>query len=140
MIKEYLIGRVLICKLEKGDDLLESIVEICKKKGIQVAAIHAIGALSEVKVAYYNQEEFKYEEFKLEGRFEILNLAGNISLKDKEPICHAHLTVGSRDGKAFGGHLLKGCKVFACELFIYELIGPPLNRGFDETTKLPLWQ
>jgi hypothetical protein len=30
--------------------------------------------------------------------------------------------------------------VFACELVITELFGPPLERTYDEVTGLPLWR
>jgi len=34
---------------------------------------------------------------------------------------------------------MEGTIVFACEFIIEAFDGPPLERGFDETTGLPLW-
>lgn len=139
MIKEYTSGKTYICKLKHGDDLLESIHAICKEKDITMGSVQAIGALQALNIAYYEQNEKKYYEKAFNSHYEILALIGNISLKDGSPICHAHIVAGDADGAAFGGHLVKGCVVFACELIISELKGPALSRGLDAITGLPLW-
>ena len=64
---------------------------------------------------------------------------GNISLKDDKIMAHSHITLADFDGKAFGGHLMPGVKIFAAEFYIQELLGGVLNRIQDPVTKLPLW-
>lgn len=137
---KYRTGKVYLCKLAHGGDLLDGITSFCKEKKIKMAAVSAIGALSAATVAYYDQKKRVYREITFKGRYEILGLTGNVSLKDGSPLCHAHLVCGDGKGRVFGGHLLRGCPVFACELTVTVLKGRPLERGYDEATGLPLWR
>jgi predicted DNA-binding protein with PD1-like motif len=86
------------------------------------------------------QKERKYHFVELSQPLEILALAGNISLKDGQPFVHAHITLSDQEGRAFGGHLAEGTRVFACEFTIQEGHAPvTLARSFDEETGLFLW-
>jgi len=135
----YTVGNAVICRLPHGADLLEAVTEICIDENIQMAALSGIGALDGVRIAYYDQDKREYNEIEFKGHFEILNLVGNVSLRDGKPMCHAHIICGDEKGATFGGHLVKGCTIFACELALFPLQGEPLVRGFDEETGLPLW-
>ncbi|MFC1889781.1 PPC domain-containing DNA-binding protein, partial [Thermodesulfobacteriota bacterium] len=126
-------------KLRHGADLLEEITGICKDRGIRLGRVEAIGAVSRACVGYYNQETREYEFHTLDEPLEIVSLKGNISIKDGEPMVHAHVTLADRAGKAFGGHLAAGTIVFACEWVIEAFEGPAFERGYDEETGLPLW-
>lgn len=62
---------------------------------------------------------------------------GDIALKDGEPQVHAHLSIGRRDGSAYGGHLLKAHVRPTCELFLTE--SPEhLQKQFDPESGLAL--
>lgn len=132
--KDGFIGR-----LDCGSDLLESLTAICKQNDIRLGRVAAIGAVQKACIGYYHQDSRKYEFKHFDQHLEILSVTGNISLKDGEPIVHAHITLSDSDGRAFGGHLASGTIVFACEYSIEELDGPVLERGFDDETGLPLW-
>ena len=82
----------------------------------------------------------EYSFFELNKNLEITSLTGNISLRDDEPMVHAHITVSDSDGRTFGGHLAPGTIVFACEFVITALDGPQLLRSHDDQTGLPLWK
>jgi len=138
-IETYVPGEIHIGRLKHGDDLLAGILALCTEKNIQMGAVQAIGALSTAKVAYYHQNEKKYQEISLDGHYEIVSLIGNISLKDGVLLCHAHIVLGDETGNTQGGHLVRGCTVFACEVIITALKGKTLQRGYDEMTGLPLW-
>ncbi len=64
---------------------------------------------------------------------------GNISLKDNEIMVHAHVVLADFEGKAYGGHLMPGTKIFAAEFHIQEYVGAELTRVKDKETGLPLW-
>ena len=101
--------------------------------------VEAIGAVSRARLGFYNQETREYQFFSIEQPLEILKLAGNISIKDGEPMVHAHVVLGDKDGKSFGGHLAPGTTVFACECMIGVFEGTVLERKSDGETGLPLW-
>ena len=76
----------------------------------------------------------------MDGAVELVSLLGNVSRRDGATAVHAHATLAGHDGACVGGHVVPGCRVFACELILQELVGEPLERGLDEVTGLPLWR
>ena len=115
-------------KLRRGVDLLEEITQVCKKEDIRLGRVEALGAVKKARLAYYDQDDHEYRFFELDQHLEITNLTGNISIKDGEPMVHAHVTLADEKGKAFGGHLAPGTIVFACELVIQVLEKPLLYQ------------
>jgi uncharacterized protein len=128
-----------ICKGAHGGDLLGEITDFCKARGITLGRVEALGALKCAKLGYYNQTTRTYEIHEFDEHMEIANLVGNVSLKDGQPIVHAHVTLSDDKCAAIGGHLVAGCEIFACEFVVQAFDGPQLNRGLDEQTGLPLW-
>lgn len=131
--------KIFMGKLAHGCDLLEEITNICINENIKLARIEALGAVQKACIGYYDQNAREYRFIDLDQHLEITNLVGNISLKDGNPIAHAHITFADETGKAFGGHLAPGTIVFACEFILEALDGPDFTRGLDEVTGLPLW-
>ena len=111
-------GRRIMGRLAKGDDLLLALEQRCLEAGIKLAEVRAIGAVSQARVGFYDQEKRKYDFLEMKKPLEILALVGNVSLKDGKPMVHAHITLGDAQGRAFGGHLAEGTRVFACEFEI----------------------
>jgi predicted DNA-binding protein with PD1-like motif len=133
-------GRRLLGRFESGDDLLEVLTALCRRENIRLGTFEIIGAVKNAKLGYFDQQEKKYTGcVELNNKLEITACLGNISIKDGEIFCHAHITLADWEGRAFGGHLMPGTIVFAAEFFIQELLGEELSRSPDEKTGLPLW-
>ena len=133
-------GRTFIGRFESGDDLLSSLTNFCVKNNIGLGTFNVIGAVKQARLGYYNQEQQKYAGcVELNQKLEIASCMGNISLKDKKPMVHAHIVLADFEGKAFGGHLMPETMIFAAEFHIQEYLGAELHRGKDKVTGLPLW-
>lgn len=132
-------GRTLVARLGHDDDLLVALTRLAADEDVVVGAVQAIGALKEGRLAYYDQAGREYRELAVPGPVEIVSCSGTVSRRDGAPAIHAHLCLSGGDGHAMGGHLVAGCRVFACEAVLTELLGPSLERGHDEVTGLPLW-
>ncbi len=133
-------GRLLMGRLPKGYDLLAELTRICQDNRITLGEVRAIGAVERAKIGYYDMQSREYQWLELDQELEILSLVGNVSLKDGEVFVHAHITLGDDKGRAFGGHLAEGTKVFACEYAIQEYKSSTrLQRLWDEPTGLYLW-
>ncbi len=139
MLKRAEIKEVLVGRLQRGDDLLEVLTGLCKTLNLRLGKIQGIGAVERARLGFYDQgsKEYGYREFDLP--MEILSLTGNISLLNGEPMLHAHITLGTEDGQAFGGHLAPGTRVFAFEYTIEVMEGAELHRCTDDPTGLLLW-
>jgi uncharacterized protein len=132
-------GRGFVGRLETGSDLVAEIERFCREQGIVAAQVTVIGALRRAAFAYYEQHDHRYLELSSETHHEIVGFTGNVSLRDDKPFLHAHATFADANGTTVGGHLLRGCEVFAAEIMIRELSGVSLVRSFDEETGLSLW-
>ena len=139
LIKYVKPSRIFMGKIEYNSDLLDGLTGICTEKNIQLGKVEAIGSVKKARLGYYNQQEQKYHYIDLSEPLEIINLTGNISLKDDKPFIHAHVSLSDSKGNAFGGHLVQGTIVFACEVIIYTFDGPEFRRCFNDETGLPLW-
>lgn len=132
-------SKKILTRLRKGQDLVAELTRVCKENDITRGTVQVIGALEKAELGYYNQQTFKYEAHPVDKNVELLAGMGNISMKDGEVFVHLHLTLSDDTGAALGGHAMEGCIIFAAEAFIREVKGAPLNRVYDEPTKLFLW-
>lgn len=139
MLREYKIKRIFQGRLFRGEEILSSITNIAKEKGITAGIVNGIGAVERAKIGYYDQSTRKYMSQEFTEPMEILSLKGNISIKDGEPFPHIHVILSREDYSSCGGHLFEA-KVFAFEFEIIEFEGTAYERGFDEDTGLMLWQ
>ena len=136
----YKLKRTIIGQFPHGTDLLEGLTQLVQKENIRCGRIHGIGATTHAIVAYYDQNTKKYNSMEFKGGMEILNMHGNVSIRDVKPFVHVHILLSDPQGKVFGGHLMAGTKLWACEVFIDEYEGEELVRGHDEKTGLFLWK
>jgi predicted DNA-binding protein with PD1-like motif len=132
-------GRGFVGRLETGSDLVGEIERYCLEQGIVAAQVTVIGAVRQARYAYYDQNDRRYRDLESSTHHEVVGFTGNISLKDDKPFLHAHATFADADGATVGGHLLRGCEVFAAEVMIREIGGVSLVRVLDQETGLSLW-
>jgi predicted DNA-binding protein with PD1-like motif len=137
---EYRTIRTVIGQLPHGSDLLDGLTEFVQSKNIRLGRIQGIGATMNAVFAYYDQNTKTYNPIECKSGMEILSLSGNVSMRDGKPFVHAHIALSDAEGKVFGGHLMKGTTLFACEVTIDEMEGEQLERGKDERTGLFLWK
>lgn len=110
-----------VLRLESGDDILRSLQEFAAAKKLGASLIEGIGSLNKVKLGHYDFKTRQYKYETLEDDFEILNLSGNISSMDGNPLPHIHVTLGRRDFSAIGGHLDEGSVANMVEVVVWKL-------------------
>ena len=134
------IGNIIVRRLRPGADLLEELHTLARKEDITLGHISGIGALKGASVGIFLSEESRYEAREFSGELEICYLSGNISLKDGRPFVHAHMVISDRQGRAWGGHVLPGCRIFVAEVVIFSLEGAKRQRlPQPELSGLALW-
>ncbi|MBN1334417.1 MAG: DUF296 domain-containing protein [Deltaproteobacteria bacterium] len=131
--------RVVLGRLDRGDDLLEGLLGACAAAGVRTGAILGIGALERAHLGWYDPVAQVYEERTFEGPLEVVSCLGNLSERDTSPFVHLHLAVAGRDLAVRGGHALPGCRVFALEFTLVALDRIQLVRKLDPLTGLMLW-
>ena len=130
-------GETIVLRLEKGEEVIESIKKLCEKEDIRLGSISGLGATNHVIVGLFKVSEKKYYSNTFEEDFEITNLTGNISRMNGEVYLHIHGTFADIDGKCIGGHLNKAIISATSEIIINRINGE-MGRQFSEEIGLNL--
>ena len=133
------VEEMMLVRLDKNKDLLQSITDFCIEKSIKSGSVECIGAVQNACLSYYDQDRLEYIPIRVDKKLEIASLSGNISIKDNLPFVHVHAVFSDEYGYTFGGHLAFGTKVFAAELLINKFSSEYFERELDSSTELYLW-
>ena len=126
-------------RLDKGDDIAESINKVATIERVKTAKVSGIGATDKFTVGVFDMSKKEYEKFEFCGNHEINALDGNITEKDGKPYIHLHITATGSGGKVVGGHLIKGVISLTGEIII-TVIGGDIMREFDENLGINRWK
>ncbi|MGH8003126.1 MAG: PPC domain-containing DNA-binding protein [Limisphaerales bacterium] len=124
-------------RLEKGEEVLSSIVQFAAKENIGSGAFFGLGAINNIELGYYDLEARKYEKETFKDDMEVGNITGNIASLDGKPFVHTHVTVSSKDLKAFTGHLFSAEVALTLEIFVFTA-SAKIERKMDATIGLNL--
>jgi predicted DNA-binding protein with PD1-like motif len=91
--------------LATGDEVMSSLKDFATHEKITAAQISAIGALSDVTLAYFDWDKKEYTKIPVREQVEVASLLGDIAEADGKPALHLHIVIGKRDGTAMAGHL-----------------------------------
>ena len=125
---------VHILILSKGEELVSSVINFCKKNEIKAAFLNGIGTISNITLGYFNVLKKEYKEKKFYNSYELVSLNGNIGVKEDKLIFHPHVALGSKDYYLIGGHLLEGTVSVTAEIFIFPIRGKLIREKDKETT------
>ncbi|MFA6624167.1 MAG: PPC domain-containing DNA-binding protein [Bacilli bacterium] len=115
-------------RLEKGDDLYDSILRIAKKNHIRAGVIlSGVGCVSKARI----RDSQGVDVHEIVENMEIVSLTGTIS----EEGLHLHISLSRKDLSVIGGHLKEGTIIsLTCELVIGILKDCEFERILDEKT------
>lgn len=130
---------IIVCRIDKGEEILEKIKEIALKENIKLANINALGATNDFTVGVFKTEEKKYYSNEFRGDFEIVSLTGTINTMNGEFYTHIHMSAGNDKGEVFGGHLNRAIVSATCEMVI-NIIDGVVDRDFNDEIGLNLFK
>jgi predicted DNA-binding protein with PD1-like motif len=133
-------GGIVVVRLAYGDDLLDTLHEICRRERIRNGVIlTGFGSLTDVSVTGAVGAQFPPRRFYHRRRprgVEIIAMSGVIA----DYHVHCHIVLCDRRG-AFGGHLERGCRILSlAEIALLRVDGVKLARRVDATTGQTLLQ
>ena len=126
-----------VIRLNKGEEVICALKEICKKEDIKLAEITGLGASDLVEIGVFNVETKEYKTKLFEGMFEITSLVGNVTRKDTEVYLHIHINFGDEEGIVKGGHLVQA-EISATSEIILRKVNGNVERKFNEDIGLNL--
>ena len=132
-------GNTIVARMDRGEEILEQLREICLQEDVKLASVSALGAVDAFTVGVYKVDEQKYYSNHFAGAFEIVSLTGTISTMNGEYYAHLHMSAGNDKGEVFGGHLNRAMISATCELVIHVIDGR-VERRHDEEVGLNLFE
>jgi len=130
-------GSKIVVRLEKGDEILTKLKELCTKEKITLASLYGIGATNDCTLSLFEAETKTYHKKQLKGDYEIIPIAGNITTQNGEPYLHIHINLGDKANKSYSGHLNSAIISVTCEIFI-DIIDGKIERFKDDETGINL--
>lgn len=135
--KQFQTNRVLAIRLERGEEIVSSVLGAAKQYSIQAGIVSGIGAVSDAVVALFDPADKKYYSNEFHEPLEVTSLSGNLSMMNGEPYTHLHISLAAADGHAIGGHLSSATIGGTAEIFIQILPGA-IERKYSEQDGLNL--
>lgn len=127
-----------VVRIQKNEEIIEQIKELCKIEGIKVGSIEGLGAAKEVEIGLFNTETKEYKTTVLNGMFEITSLIGNISTKEGETYLHCHINISDETLNVKGGHLVRAVISATGEIIVTKIEGT-VERKLDDEVGLNLF-
>lgn len=132
-------GNTLVVRIDKGEEILESVRVLAEKENIKLASVQALGAINDFTVGVLETKTKQYKSNSFTGAYEIVSLTGTINTKNDEFYCHLHLSAGNDKGEVFGGHLNRAVVSATCEMIVTCIDGR-VDREFSDEIGLNLFK
>jgi len=137
LMRSFKKNNIHILILDRGEEIVGSVINFCNEYGIKAAFVNGIGAISNITLGYFNVQDMEYKKKKFDNSYELVSLNGNIGVTEDKLIFHPHVALGGGDYNLIGGHLFEGTVSVTAEIFILPLDGR-LIRERDKDTSLNL--
>jgi hypothetical protein len=127
-----------LLRLNKGEYLIDSLLNFTREHNISGAWVSGIGAALSAELGFYDLNKKQYRWKKFDQLMEITSLQGNIAWSDGEPAVHIHGTFSDSDMRSFGGHVKELEVGGTCEVLLHRWYQDKLTRSNDQQTGLTL--
>lgn len=113
-------------RLKPGSDLRAGIEQWIDENRIEAAAIvTCVGSLTDVTLRMAGSKVITT----MPGPFEIVSLVGTLSMNG----CHLHVAVTDGNGRAVGGHVVPGCKIYTTAEVVIAVLGDTVFQRLEDT-------
>ena len=129
--------RFAIIRIDRGENVISCLKEICRDFHIKAASVSGIGATDDFTCGVFNVRTKEYKEICFTGMYEIISLCGNITAKDDEPYIHIHICASDENGTCVGGHLIQANISVTCEI-VLSIIDTEIDRSYDSSIGINL--
>ena len=132
-------GDTIILRLDPGEEICASLIELAEKEDVRLAEISGLGAINDFTTGVFDTAEKKYYANHFEGLYEITSLGGTLTRMDGKPYLHLHMSAGDRDGNVIGGHL-NNAIISATGEIVVRVVDGQVGRKFSDTVGLNLFE
>ena len=137
-------GKVGYVRMDRGDEIISGLLEICLKEGVKSATFSGIGGCSRAEIQTFIPETGSFETQTLTGMLELVSLTGNITADDAgNRYHHTHAVFSYKDNGEhciIGGHLKSVTVLYTAEIELRPVIGGVIKRMNDPETGTGFWK
>ncbi len=138
------IGETYYVRMDRGDEIVGKILEICDKEAILSAIFSGIGGCQKAELQVFIPETGTFETETVEGMLELVTLNGNVVRDDEGKLFHHTHALFSykKDGQhgMAAGHLKSTTVLYTAEIELRPTIGGAIGRKYDPETGTGFWK
>lgn len=130
-------------RMDKGDEIIGKICDVCRKENIRSAIYSGIGGCSKAEIQTFIPDKGIFETQELSGMLELVSLNGDIITDEEGQLFHHTHAVFSykKDGVhgMSGGHMKSITVLYTAEIELRPVIGGTIGRKKDPVTGTGFW-
>ena len=137
-------GDCYYLRLDRGDELMSAVLDVCSREGVQSGTFSGIGGCSDAQIQVFVPERGAFETECVEGLLELVNVTGNvISDADGQLHSHAHAQFAYQneagEQRIAVGHLKSTTIRYTAEIELRPVIGGVIGAVLDSETGTFFW-
>jgi len=128
-------------RLDKGDEITSSLIDLCVRENIRTAQISGIGGCEKAVVGVFDLAKKEYAREEVCAMLELISLDGNVTFYEEKPYIHAHASFAyHKDGQPaiLTGHLLEAVIGLTGEIILTPADGK-IGRRFIPELGIRVW-
>lgn len=130
-------------RMDKGDEIIGSLLKLCRDENITSAMFSGIGGCKEAEVQTFNPETGTFSTRKLSGMLELISLIGNVVTDENgNQFHHTHAMFSFVENGVHGtagGHIKSVTVLYTAEIELRPVIGGAISRKPDPETGTGFW-
>ena len=133
------LGPAFYIRCDRGDRVVASILDVCKKEGIRSATFNGIGGCSFAAIQTFDPVECTFHTEEKEAMLELVSLMGNVVDGENH---HTHALFSYvEDGthRILAGHLKETVVLYTAEIELRPIVGGAIGRRHDPETGTGFW-
>ena len=138
------LGQTYYIRMDKGDEMIACILELCRREGVASATYSGIGGCQSAEIQIFKPEKGAFETEELRGLLELVAFTGNIIIDDDgRRHHHTHaLFAYEEDGqhRVRGGHLKATTVLYTAEVELRPVAGGVIGYRLNEETGTGVWR
>ncbi|MBQ9552386.1 MAG: DUF296 domain-containing protein [Clostridia bacterium] len=136
-------GETFYLRLDKGDEIIGSVLALCRKEQLPSAVFSGIGGCSEAQIQTFLPETGAFETQTLRGMLELVSLTGSVITDDRDELFqHTHAVFSYKEGeqhRVAAGHIKSITVLYTAEIELRPVVGGVIRRKFNPETGTGLW-
>ena len=136
-------GDTYYVRLDRGEEIISSILGVCKAEHIESAIYTGIGGCSEAQIQTFIPEAGGFETQVVSGMLELVSLTGNVISDDRGGLSHhAHALFSYKEGdehRIAAGHIKSITVLYTAEVELRPAVGGTIWKRYDPETGTGFW-